>query len=725
MKASPKATIPAFIIIAVLPLIFVGNYLYGMQVPRIIIFWILIFSILCLYTFNVFYEKKDICIKINIITIIFSVYLLIFLLSSIFSISPSLSFYSNFIRMDGFVNFFFLYLFYLIFSHTTITRANWFLITQISCLVAFLVSIIASQRIEYPYFRSSGTFSNPLTLAIYLLFHVFLIVHYLINYANLQSTRSILKLIISIIFGLSYAAGIVFSQSRAAYLSLGLGIIVLCIYIFITEKKIRKKLLLISSTLFLLTSVLIFSFAKTSLLKRVTDFKMTDNSSSTRLELWKTIINNASENPFFGWGKEHFVYFFSKYYNNSFSESGDWYDRSHNFLIDKFIDFGFIGFLSYLALFGGATWALLKKSTLIEPRTKAILFSFLISYFIFHFTSFESFPSHIIFISILIFISQHLEPVKLSFSKYIHGVSLMFVLVMGFWVIFKTAYSYLKWNNISTNPNDLQAISEYQELIRFSEIGKYDIVLKYDLIRNNIDSNKTLYYQSAIKHSQELLRIYPNHPILLSQLGLVQMQSGNLKSAIDTYLLLKKIAPKRHTNLMDLGMLYLQHKEYNKALEVFDSIYKMDSTYEPALINKAFCYAVKGDNENSNRTLNLLSTKTLVNYFDKIAEIYGILNKQAVLLEKLETVQYEERKCFKPSTYLQCLELAVSLGKHESIRKSIFYCLGYYGISFDKNDVESMVIKIQEKRLPPKAFYDKFKEERWGEYVVAYSQSSE
>lgn len=723
MKASYNLTTLILIIIAFLPLVFFENYLNGMQVPRIIVFWILIFSILFRNTIRLIFRKHSEKIIVNPITLSFSFYVFIYFVSSLFAQSPKLSFYSNFVRMDGFVSFSFYYLFYLIFSNTIIQHKNWFIIAQTSCLVAFFVSIIASQRIDYPYFRSSGTFSNPLTLAIYLLFHVFLIIHYIINFANFSSTKAILKFIVSLIFCLSYLAGIVFSQSRAAYLSLGVGIITLCIYLFLTEVRLRKRLLLVSSTSFLFATFLIFYFSKTTLLKRVTEFEILDNSTSSRFEIWKIVINKALENPFWGRGKEHFIYFFSKYYNNNFSESGDWYDRSHNFLIDKFIDHGFLGLLSYLILLATICWSLIKKNILIESRTKGILLSFLICYFVFHFTSFESFPSHLIFTCILIYISQNLAPIKLRVSKYFIGISSIFVLTITFWIIFKTSWTYFKWNNIS-NKNDLQTILEYEKLIPFAEIGKYDIVLKYDLIRNDVDSSSSpLYFQSAIRYTQELLHTYPNHPILLSQLGLIQMQNGNLKSAIETYLLLKQIAPNRHANLMDLGMLYLQNKEYGKALDTFNSIYKMDKNYEQALINKAYCYALKGNYEKSSQTLNLISTKNLVNHFDKIAEVYRMLNKQNILLEKLENVRYEERKLFKPTTYLQCLELAVLLGKNESIRKSIFYCLGYYGIKFDKNEVENMVAKIQERKLPPKVFYDKFKEARWGEYVVAYSQN--
>jgi tetratricopeptide (TPR) repeat protein len=249
-------------------------------------------------------------------------------------------------------------------------------------------------------------------------------------------------------------------------------------------------------------------------------------------------------------------------------------------------------------------------------------------------------------------------------------------------------------------------------LIQNAKIGKYDLVLNYDLLKTKVQDesiNKDYYFKSAINQTELLLESYPNHPILLSQLGVSQMYDGDLKKAILTYENLRTIAPNRHSNLMDLGMLYLQNSEFDKAIAMFDYVYAMDKNYQTALINKAYGYLQMKDSTNSRIIIEQISIKTIVDNFDKVYDIYEKMNDSEALLLKIENATSDEKLgVFQPQTFKSWLDLAVKLKNNSSIKRSIFECLSSYKIEYNQQEIDRLVLGIQQNDFSANLFFEKF-----------------
>ena len=230
--------------------------------------------------------------------------------------------------------------------------------------------------------------------------------------------------------------------------------------------------------------------------------------------------------------------------------------------------------------------------------------------------------------------------------------------------------------------------------------------------QENQDLSKAFLNQTISDINQTLIN-YPEHPILLSQLGFIQMANGMKKDAINTYEKLKILSPNRHVNLMDLGNLYLSNKQFDNALLEFDQVYKMDTTYKLALVNKAYCHSVMANYIESNKTLEKLSVKSTIANLDKCTEVYRLNNNYNGLLFKLSNSNFKADPDYTPNTFLRWVQIAAIQKNNPEIEKAIITYLKYFYIDYDKNEIQKLITSIQTGKQPPEAFYKKFESIWW------------
>jgi O-antigen ligase len=631
-----KASLVFFVLLAIIPLIFLSKYDYGYHTPKVLVFWFVLIAFCIIKVISLL--TKKISISLNYIGISLLVYAAILVLSSSLSQSPTLSFYSTFERMDGVIGFMIFVVFYFVFSQEKIEDNIWRKICIISTLVACLIAIIA--LVEYnkaAYVRAQATFANPLTLAYYLLFHFLLVFNHFISILISQNKNkyrdAVLAFFVLILLGL----GIFSTASRGPILALAIGIFISAIYYFVKLKSARQTLGLIYGGL---TAIGLIAFLKLissqNVIARIADFSLEDNSAFTRLYLWKTVAVFWQDKPWLGWGKEHFVYFFAKHYQVAFHNSDEWYDRSHNFILDKFLESGILGLITYLIFFGISIWMLFRKTTNLTTFQKGLLLSILVSFFVFHFTIFESLTSNLILFTCLIFISQRSDAFSFTipkFSKIAIYSSLIALFYFGYTFVYKTTQNYITWNKIKQQTDNFAFVDQYDALLENAEIGKYDMLIKYGLARTSFINDpgmatlKPAYYQNVEKQFNNQLNNVPNHPILLSQLGFLQFESGQTAEAIKTYELLKTVAPKRHTNILDLATMYTMDKQYDKALAIYDFVISYDNIYQITFLNKAYCLALMGKKADSRASLEKLSPKVINQNQEKYNAVKAILAK--------------------------------------------------------------------------------------------------
>lgn len=632
-----KISLVFLILLSLLPLFFLKKYDYGYHTPKVLAFWFLTVTFGLVKGLDIL-KSKSVFLKIDFIGISLLIYMLVLAVAALLSASPTLSFYSTFERMDGVVAFVFLAIFYLLFSQEKAGNDTWQKIGIVSVIVACIISIVATyQFLEKDFTRAQGTFANPLTLAFYLIFHFLLLWSFFISVIIGNKKSKIVQAAFCGLGLLLFGFGIISTGSRAAFLALFISVFVSGLYNWIFLKSNRKAIGLTYAVFFSL-GVLVFSklIGLNNVVARITNFSMNDDSSFMRVYLWKTIGLFWYEKPFLGWGKEHFVYFFAEYYQNAFHNSDDWYDRSHNFLLDKLVETGILGLISYLAVIGTTFWVLFRKKTNISHLQKGMILAAIVAFVSFHFTNFEGLISQLILFTLLIFITQNSESPTFVITKFqkLLGILMLFVFgVLAYQLVLKTFNKYTTWNQIKLQTDNVTLVKQYDELLENAAIGKYDMLLKYSLIRGTLMAEGPMasfrpeYYKSVEKHIKNQLQTIPNHPILLSQLGFIQFESGQRLAAIETYKELRRIAPNKHTNIIDLATMYMLDKQYSKALELYNYVLSYDDMYQITYLNKAYCLALMGDKIAARKCLQNITQATIENNPSKYDSIMGILNQ--------------------------------------------------------------------------------------------------
>ncbi len=111
-------------------------------------------------------------------------------------------------------------------------------------------------------------------------------------------------------------------------------------------------------------------------------------ATAARPLVWQSSFESIKDRPLLGYGGDNFERVFESNYDNRLlqDEFGNeaWFDRAHNVFIDKMIDGGLIGLVSYLLVYVVIIYCLLFVSLNSKNIDYRIFSAFLIVYFVLH-----------------------------------------------------------------------------------------------------------------------------------------------------------------------------------------------------------------------------------------------------------------------------------------------------------------------------------------------------
>lgn len=432
--------------------------------------------------------------------------MVVLFLADLFGPNPYRSFFSNYERMEGFISFAHLYLYFLMLVSVFRNRRDW--------LVWFHVSIVASIAVSYiallqhlglrasPQggFRVDSTIGNPTYLAAYLLFHVWLFALLMKHFWPAQSAdgrrnpgqtkKWILEICYALVL-LFEIAIIYFTATRGVVLALLVTAIpfsALAVFswrrMFDNSGKEKEKETGRSWTVgrkfaaALLAAVILVPLVfwlnrnsrfvqESQVLNRITNYSLHETTVTSRFLIWKMSWKGVLERPVLGWGQENYYLVFQKYYDPGLYGQEPWFDRSHNIIFDWLIHAGFVGLAAYLSIFGAVLWMIVAA---IRRRALAlwegsVLVALFVSYFIQNIFVFDNLNTYLLFFAFLAY-SQYVcapqnsktEHARSSDGNFGRGITAMTVLLALAGV---TVYA---WN--------LEPIYQSQALIDALRIGQ-------------------------------------------------------------------------------------------------------------------------------------------------------------------------------------------------------------------------------------------------------------
>ncbi len=570
----------------------------------------------------------------------------VMVLSTIFSIWPYKSFWSNFERMEGLWSFLHYFVFFLMLG-SVFQKRDWnrFWATSlgVSLLVSFygVIQLLGKAEIHQGGVRLDGTLGNATYLAIYLVIHVFLFGYFFFK-TNNQRLR--LFIAIATLFELFI---IYHTATRGAILGLVAGAFVFSLISAIWSSGKARKIALIILILTILAPSIFMAVKNISFIQdnpvlvRFANISLEETTTQSRFVIWDMAINAWKDKPVLGWGPESFVYIFSKEYRSELWKQEPWFDRAHNVFLDWLTSVGVAGLIAYLSTIVIATVFLCKlfRNGKIKSTTLGVFAGLFTAYMVNNLFAFDSFNTYFLFFAILAFVhwqhtSNRIEEVSNNQSTPNNFVRSIVTTIVLFAISF-SVYNY--------NIKPIKAAKSVIETLRtvtYSQTGARirDLDKGIEIIKNNIDLNTfgtTELREQAAKYAdninkdpvtsagdkekfitfalEEIQKQIAENPLdVRAKVFEIDLLSsiGDHQQAILKAKRLTEISPKRQQFYFILSEAYFKSGNGTEAINVAKKAYEIDPQNPDAVHNLAILYIYAGRKD--------LSDQLLKKHFDKV-----------------------------------------------------------------------------------------------------------
>lgn len=338
----------------------------------------------------------------------------IVLLADLLGVAPEKSLWSNFERMEGFVTIAHLFGYFLVAGVLLADRTVLRRFFQVSLGAAVLVAVYAFAQlagavdIQQGGLRIDATLGNAIYMAIYMFFSAVLALYLLATERDLRWRVGYGVLAAAFVFLLFATA------TRGTILGLAAGVAVAASYGAYAARGNRtvRRIALSVLVLLMLAGGSLYAardaafVAESPLLSRIASISL--EAGSTRFTIWSIALEGFAERPLLGWGQENFNYVFNEHYDPSLYSQEPWFDRVHNVYLDWLIATGVLGFLSYLALWGAALFALVRGRGVggsvggaFSPAERAVLLGAFVGYAVHSVFVFDNLISYFFFATLL------------------------------------------------------------------------------------------------------------------------------------------------------------------------------------------------------------------------------------------------------------------------------------------------------------------------------------
>jgi cytochrome c-type biogenesis protein CcmH/NrfG/O-antigen ligase len=398
----------------------------------------------------------------------FAIFIMVIAIADAQGANPFKSFWSNYERMDGWVTIAHLFAYLLVVVSVLNTEKLWRLLMQLSLAVSVFAAVYGFLQIAGALALGEGgsaglsaridaTFGNPIYLAAYMLFHVFIAA---LLWAQMWKERGPgNRLPFSLLYGCAIVLdtlALLFTGTRGTTFGLiGGGILSLIIFVCMpgASKRLRQASVAIVAIVLLFSGGLWLARNSTlvsniGFLQRLATISLGENTVKARFINIQIAWQGVKEKPLLGWGQENYAIVFDKYYDPRMYGQEPWFDRVHDSIFDWWIAGGTLGLLAYLSIFF-ATMGALWKGKAFSTIERSILTGLLAGYFVHNLFVFDNVTSYILFATILGYIAwragEARNAQRVIEGKFMPEAALPFVAVIAALVVWGAAW----WVNAS------------------------------------------------------------------------------------------------------------------------------------------------------------------------------------------------------------------------------------------------------------------------------------
>ncbi|MDP2669429.1 MAG: O-antigen ligase family protein [bacterium] len=592
-----------------LPLVVVNNLFFPFISSKNFLFRALVEILFLLWAFllarDSSYRPKKSWIFIFVAAV-----LAVLTLSTMFGADANRSMWSNFERMEGLVSHIHFFLFFLMLISVFKTERDWWRFFHVSFAVSLIIGFYAllqlagTLAIHQGNTRIDATLGNATYLAVYLLFHLFLLLYY-----YLKTPQTGWKILYGAVF-LFQTILLYYTATRGAILGFlgGLFVFGLIFGFSSSEKKYRSAARgLVAGVLILAGGFYILSgtnFVKNnSVLVRFSDISLKDAGNQPRFIIWSMAYEGFKERPVLGWGLENFNLVFNKYYDPRLYTQEPWFDRAHNAFFDWLIAGGILGLLSYLGIFVSAVWILWRKKN--DNAGRAVFLGLLAGYFFQNLFVFDQLISYILFFAVLAYIhTASLEqihsknravPLPGAWASIVPVIAVI-VFVFSFYTVNVKAYLENR-----TLIMALQAASEgkiedslavFKKAIAYNSVGTREAreqlaqlatqIAGAEKIPENIRRSVVEYTISEFKKQLEISPTDSRYHLFLATVYSSVGDIAGARASIDKALM---YSPKKQQIMLQVVEAEYRAGNYDKAIEIMRKLLEISPGYPDAHAN--------------------------------------------------------------------------------------------------------------------------------------------
>jgi len=580
------------------------------------------------------YLNKEYCPKISPILVSVLLFVSVVGIADFFGVNFEKSLWSNYERMEGYITTLHLLAYFVVLiSFLKVQKSwDWLFNTMIfiSCVMGF---VGLGQLIESGFQgdRLATTLGNPIYLAVYMLFHIFITLYLLfredIKKFGFRQYFYIFALVPQTI-------NLYYTATRGTTIGLigGLMLTAILIAVFEKERKFLRKMAIGSLGFIIIFIGLFISFKETPFIKnspvlnRFATMEINTGTVGARFKIWNVAYQGFKERPILGYGQENFTYVFNKYYSPNLYSEETWFDRAHNVFFDWLVAAGIFGLASYLLIFVATLYQLWKKKENdFSIVGKSILTGLLAAYFVHNIFVFDNLISYILFFTVIAYINfrsinssfDRLQKIKLfsqavgnkiDNSKKDVAVPLsIFIITLA--LVYSVNYAPYIQNKILIQALQQYPESPYKNFDLFKEALSYDSFGNTETVERlltqaiSIEGQQTdqeiknSYRDLAIEESKKQIENNPGdarYPLLSSYLF---SSFGNYDEAIKIAEKAREISPSKQVVLFSLGSIYHSKGEYDKSLAVYKEAYDLAPDYEEAVKRYGLAALSAGDEE--------------------------------------------------------------------------------------------------------------------------------
>lgn len=532
------------------------------------------------------------------------------IVAALLGADPYHSFWSNFERMDGVITYIYLFGLFLVAATTFNTKKLWVQLFGASVVVSIVSAVwgllqstgaVAMVVPGRPY----AGFGNSIYLAVYLLFHTFIL-----GLVFTKTRVSWQRVLIGMIFVLEFYVFLL-SASRGAFIGAIAGLLATTLIVAIFYRS-EKAMFIFGGALALAIFIVILVVAfpnsgivqNVTLLDRLSDIPFSDISRDARIMVWGVGWDAYLARPILGWGPGNFIIPFAEFYNPNLFGQEPWFDRTHNMFLEWLVTTGFVGFLSYIMVIATAFFSIYKLhiKNKIDVITGAFLTGFFVTYLVQNIFVFDTIGTYIViflFWSLLYAFNNFDEAAERREEISIPSTKL-FGAALGGIVIVVITFS-INVKPILASQQLIDGLQAFPERKPAAEvIKKFDKALAFDTFANTevrerfasvvFDLSRNLgefsaqflqindkaieyFEQERIDRPEQLRNV-----LFLAQLQAIKSAATNadFEKAEGFYVEAAERAPKYVQTHLSLASLYLIQGKHEEAISQVQKVEKLD-----------------------------------------------------------------------------------------------------------------------------------------------------